>query len=841
MSPPPLRRQRPPLAEISSSRSTSLNNSLGIRLVPYSPPRPDGEQSQSSSRNTSRQLSSSRPSDALLAEPEGVGAFQGSDLSSSPPSSSALFGSSPPSARGSRGVTVSDSDSPFQSSATPPDINTRSYYSPNYNINALSGSSPSQSPPQADGHTSTSPPGQHQRPWSKRRHIIAINSDKTFSLIPQRGHDRDLQSPPLSYSTTSIASDPFTDDQPASSPLTTLREHDRSTSSAYTRTSTSSPASTDTPTATATPTRAPLHEDPLTTSSPWNYRMLGGLRKVPKTPNLKETIPSSSASPPDLPPCKLEESPISLPLELVAQPSESSLRSIHTPSTTSETDNYEVHASTSPYQPSNFSHSSASDDLNYRVLGQSPSPSPTAYTGEPPTSPGSDDNYVVHGGSSPVSSSPVRATRRTVRQEYSQESLLVLPLQPRRKPSVERLGFYKSISRESLRRAASLKSITSVLSQEATHSVLLAAPATAYLQGGPQAFSSILQDKRSKPTADVLSSSTAPHMTSHPHQWSSQLSTVHSESEGGSEPASRSLSLASYQARRSSGLPMNHSRNMLSISSSIDERSMSNSHSHSGSVDRPQASLARPSQRDLRQIRDQDEHGDGLTDLLYYGSGERRFLAYSSESTFSEASESRPASLYRSGSPTREHIPSQMHSQRRRPKKGRRKSSRHDIADQDQMPHSGEEQTYDPGSFLRRQTSSLWSPHLRHDNRASRYSVWEPPSTTWSADGPLLGRRNLQVALFIVGFIFPFAWMAGACLPLPPNPLLEMEEGDGSLSSLDVRTCPPQPSTLRQEDHYEGARWWRRLNRYMSIVGLLVIGAVIALVVLGVRQGWGSR
>ena len=82
--------------------------------------------------------------------------------------------------------------------------------------------------------------------------------------------------------------------------------------------------------------------------------------------------------------------------------------------------------------------------------------------------------------------------------------------------------------------------------------------------------------------------------------------------------------------------------------------------------------------------------------------------------------------------------------------------------------------------------------------------------------------------------------MIGACLPLPPNPQPDMEEANGSTSQLDARSSYPRRSMLPHELYYEGARWWRRLNRYMSIVGLLVIGAIIALVVVGVRQRWGS-
>lgn len=57
---------------------------------------------------------------------------------------------------------------------------------------------------------------------------------------------------------------------------------------------------------------------------------------------------------------------------------------------------------------------------------------------------------------------------------------------------------------------------------------------------------------------------------------------------------------------------------------------------------------------------------------------------------------------------------------------------------------------------IKKKTSSIWSPHLGVDRRASRYSIWDPPSVTWSADNGIFGRRNIQVLLFIIGFVFPF-------------------------------------------------------------------------------------
>jgi len=147
--------------------------------------------------------------------------------------------------------------------------------------------------------------------------------------------------------------------------------------------------------------------------------------------------------------------------------------------------------------------------------------------------------------------------------------------------------------------------------------------------------------------------------------------------------------------------------------------------------------------------------------------------------------------------------------------------------------------------------SSIWSPHLRLDRRATRRSVWEPPSVNWSTEGGWFGRRNVQIVMFIVGFIFPFAWMIAALLPLPPRPIRNMSERDNSRSNLDSsHDRENQHETTNDytrqfgpmdEARYESAKWWRRLNRYMSFVGVLVLAAIAVLVVVGINQGWWRR
>ena len=81
--------------------------------------------------------------------------------------------------------------------------------------------------------------------------------------------------------------------------------------------------------------------------------------------------------------------------------------------------------------------------------------------------------------------------------------------------------------------------------------------------------------------------------------------------------------------------------------------------------------------------------------------------------------------------------------------------------------------------------------------------------------------------------------MVAAFLPLPPKPQLEMVENH-STSHLDLQHQPSQPFGTIDEIRYSSARWWRNLNRGMSIFGLLVLGAVIALIVVGIKQQWAS-
>ena len=145
---------------------------------------------------------------------------------------------------------------------------------------------------------------------------------------------------------------------------------------------------------------------------------------------------------------------------------------------------------------------------------------------------------------------------------------------------------------------------------------------------------------------------------------------------------------------------------------------------------------------------------------VYYGSGERRFLGRRpSFLTISESGDSRPPSsgFLGSESPNSENFPQAIFSPRRRAREVQ--PSQRAAPDQASMEISPapapQGNDYRVFRTLKQKTSSIWSPHLQTDRRATRYSVWDPPSVSWSADSGMLGKRNAQVVLFILGFIVP--------------------------------------------------------------------------------------
>jgi hypothetical protein len=456
-------------------------------------------------------------------------------------------------------------------------------------------------------HQSNQPPPQalreKSRPLPKTRKHVALNPDnKTFTVLDDELgiYDDELRSalpasPGLHGQPSSNA---HSIDGPARSPSSCPPE-----STAATTHATPAPAS-------------PVVEEDHITNSPWNYKLVGGLRKVPKTPDLKQKAPLNPDSPiPPLPAPSDDSKPAP---ELSTKPS---IRSTGTASTTSENTNYKVYGiSPSPSYPE----IPPSSDSNY-LLGQSYQLSQVVNTRAdlPPPST-SDSNYQVLGHSSLASSeieldsenyqlygdpSPSASyvnLSSQIRTEYSRESLVVPPLRPKPKRSLEGFGYYKSRSRESLR-TGSLTSISTVLSQEAAQAIVVSG-SVVHLPGPKYSTAS---GSWARPAA------TNParfHMQEHSHQWSSQLSTVHSESDASTDRGSRSWS--DGNGRRSSGFPSIQSHQLPSIHSSLRQEG---EHSRSVSLEPPQPAFFRSGQREMTgstmHVVDQDEDGDGLSPM----------------------------------------------------------------------------------------------------------------------------------------------------------------------------------------------------------------------------------
>ncbi|KKZ68110.1 hypothetical protein EMCG_06220 [[Emmonsia] crescens] len=124
-----------------------------------------------------------------------------------------------------------------------------------------------------------------------------------------------------------------------------------------------------------------------------------------------------------------------------------------------------------------------------------------------------------------------------------------------------------------------------------------------------------------------------------------------------------------------------------------------------------------------------------------------------------------------------------------------------------------------------------WSPHLHTDKRAdpTRRSKWKPPSLDETAEG-FLGRRNAQVYAFVLGFVFPLAWIIASFLPLPPQ--VSQINGEATTSRPDLEHAFNSRVVLVDEVRRANARWWRNVNRVMSPVGLVIITIVVTMAVL---------
>ncbi|TGJ87348.1 hypothetical protein E0Z10_g1373 [Xylaria hypoxylon] len=850
--------QRTPLHEKTSSE----RNKLQIRLVPYTPPKIEAEEARSHATDpeTARSnITFQKANDRTSSNSTLFGRerFIGSALSSPSSSSSPIVSSTWVEGKG-----VSESSGTEHPAPPPPAVLRASHSSFIRRVNAptqlLHG--------QRDNKQSLS--STPTKSATRRDRFINVNSDKTFSLSKSSttrvstGSESTAKSYPnsntsffSSHEETSF--DAPTDDHP-SSLFSLLPERSVSPSSS---------------TASATPSK--LNEDHIT-SSPWNYRMIGGLRKVAKTPESKAKGKEKELVTTRLPALPETAATTRVPEASSPLASITSFVTEHSDATVEEeTTNYEIIDRSSPHflDSDSIDEPPSSSSSNYQLLGGHSS-APRSFDSSPTRgqavldTPGSKNfivhdssypaseqvsletpgsrNFIVHGNVTPspsvypITRVPRNQTsfdsfRRQVRETYSQESLVIPPLRPHKRSSSENL-YLKRASRETPHgRSNSYSSISSVLTQDSGPNVVPLAhtPSTSSVRRALWAGRS----------------GAPPQIRMDMHQWSAQLSTVMSEYEG-SDRGSRITSLGSSGER---------------------------------AFMRGARELPSPP---VPTIRDHDEHGDGLADLqemhqlqnkssrtrlgflsrqssdrslrsstssrtgsftanslptwarLYYGSGERRWLA--SPSAIYEGDDNQPPSSWvPRGSPPPEQFRQDIRNPRRRPREA------YSDSPQTILPETAPAGVGDIRQGPKKKTSSVWSPHLRPDHRNSRYSLWQPPSATWSAESRIFGRRNIQVVLFVLGFIFPFAWMIAALLPLPNNPYFNMEELGKSTTHFQMPDDTGPESFYRRvatvdDLRYQSARWWRNLNRYMSIIGLLIIGAVVALIVVGIRQGWGK-
>ena len=131
-------------------------------------------------------------------------------------------------------------------------------------------------------------------------------------------------------------------------------------------------------------------------------------------------------------------------------------------------------------------------------------------------------------------------------------------------------------------------------------------------------------------------------------------------------------------------------------------------------------------------------------------------------------------------------------------------------------------------------------PHLAPSKRLSfRLSVWQAPSFVESLDTLVRSRGNRQILLFALGFVCPLLWMLGAVLPLPKRPVsaidleksMQGSEEDVAAAMMKHEAGDAQ-KRFREDRQWMKAKWWRTLNRIMSVVGALMIGAIVSLYLL---------
>jgi len=136
--------------------------------------------------------------------------------------------------------------------------------------------------------------------------------------------------------------------------------------------------------------------------------------------------------------------------------------------------------------------------------------------------------------------------------------------------------------------------------------------------------------------------------------------------------------------------------------------------------------------------------------------------------------------------------------------------------------------------------------HLFPDKRTEKsMSPWHAPSFVESLDTLVRSRCNRQILLFVLGFLCPLCWMVASVLPLPQKPVSESEyenarQGGGREEDIQAEMMKHEAGDAEkrraEQRQWLKARWWRYLNRIMTVIGLLIIGAVIALIIVATTK-----
>lgn len=153
--------------------------------------------------------------------------------------------------------------------------------------------------------------------------------------------------------------------------------------------------------------------------------------------------------------------------------------------------------------------------------------------------------------------------------------------------------------------------------------------------------------------------------------------------------------------------------------------------------------------------------------------------------------------------------------------------------------HLPRDPTYTSSQYPRSHSASqifTAPPHLAPSRRLShRLSAWRAPSFDEALNTLFVTRCNRQILLFCLGFVCPLLWMVAAFLPIPPRPAdprvnanvndLEDLNGKEGQYALGVQM---EMIDWEEEKRFLKARWWRTLNRIMSVVGVVVIAAIVS-------------